>query len=273
MSRGVGRTRRPKGSAEEGLARTPLGADAFAERVMAAVRQEASPTPARTFMSALQSRSARDASSALWVAWHLGTIRRWHVAPGVRARSIALVLAVACALVSGSLATAAAVRVAAEPVVQLLQSGVDQPVGNRPLDIDEQGPGDQNPAVPRGQEAGDATDNTQSGADEQGADEADVDEAGSDGLNGDDATDDDSATDDANDDDAADDGDEADSATDDANDEDADGDESATDETNEDAGSDESDTDDSGEAAEDGSTERDEADEAQDAEDEPSGDD
>src|ERR1700730_617134 len=73
----------------------------FTDRVMDAIRRESLPTPTRTFLSAVRSLSTRDAAGALWVAWHLGTARAWPVAPGVRVRSMALVLSVACALGAG----------------------------------------------------------------------------------------------------------------------------------------------------------------------------
>jgi hypothetical protein len=144
--------------------RTPLAADAFADRVMAAIRREKPPTPTRTFVSAVRARSPRDAGSALWTAWHLGTVRAWSIAPGVRARSIALVLAVACALGTGSLATAAAVRVAAQPVVELLQSGAGEhgPVVNRSGGIDEQGPTELKPLAEDKQRDRDSADQGQS---------------------------------------------------------------------------------------------------------------
>lgn len=150
MSRRVTPASEAKGAVPVGR-RASLSAAAFSERVMAAIRQEATPTPTRTLMSALRARSVGDAGAALWVAWHLGTVRRWRVAPRVRARSIALVVAVALALPSGSFATAAAVRVAAQPVVQLLQAG-----------IGEQGPDDNSSGPtevdPRRQDMGDAID-------------------------------------------------------------------------------------------------------------------
>lgn len=93
--------------------RTPPQGDAFADRVMAAVRPESPPTPTRAFVSAVRERSVPNAASALWVAWHLGTVRNWRIGPRVRVRSIALVLSVALALGIGSIATGAAVQVVA----------------------------------------------------------------------------------------------------------------------------------------------------------------
>jgi hypothetical protein len=120
--------------------RTPTVAGDFTDRIMTAIARESAPTPTRTFVSAVRARSARDAASTLWVAWHLGTVRGWRIAPGVRVRSIALVLAVTCVLGTGSLAAAAALRVAADPVVNLFQSGVDErgPVENGPSGVDQQ---------------------------------------------------------------------------------------------------------------------------------------
>lgn len=127
-------------SARNVVSPIPPATGDFADRIMATIAQESAPTPARTFLSAARGRSVRDAASVLWVAWHLGTVRSWRIAPGVRVRSIALVLAVAAVLGTGSLATAAALRVAAEPVVDLFQSGIDEqgPVENDPPDIDQQ---------------------------------------------------------------------------------------------------------------------------------------
>ena len=90
--------------------RTVLTATQFAEQVMAAIAHAPTPTPTRAFVASLRARAGRDALAALWVAWHLGTVRSWHVAPGVRARSFALVLAVTSVLATGGLAAAAAVH-------------------------------------------------------------------------------------------------------------------------------------------------------------------
>jgi hypothetical protein len=103
----------------------PLPPAAFVDRVMVAVRLEATPTPARAFGSALRTRSLHGAGSALAVAWHLATVRSWSVAPSVRARSMALVLAVTLALISASLAAAGAVRLATDPVNRLFEARVD----------------------------------------------------------------------------------------------------------------------------------------------------
>jgi hypothetical protein len=89
---------------------TPLTAVEFTDRVMDAIRVLPAPTPTRGFIAAVRARTLRDAIATLWVAWHLGTVRSWHVAPRVRARSFALVLAVASVLATGSLAAAAAVH-------------------------------------------------------------------------------------------------------------------------------------------------------------------
>lgn len=85
---------------------------AFVDRVMTAIEAVPPPTPVRNFGWSLRARAWRDATSSLVVAWHLGTVRTWPVAPRVRARSIALVLAVASVLATGSIVAAAAVRVA-----------------------------------------------------------------------------------------------------------------------------------------------------------------
>jgi len=86
---------------------------AFADRVMTAIETQPAPTPVRSFGWSLRARAWDEAVASLRVAWHLGTVRAWSVAPRVRARSMALVLAVASVLATGSLvAAAAAVRVA-----------------------------------------------------------------------------------------------------------------------------------------------------------------
>jgi eukaryotic-like serine/threonine-protein kinase len=85
---------------------------AFVDRVMTAIETVPAPTPVRAFGWSLRTRAGRDALASLLVAWHLGTVRAWSVAPRVRARSMALVLAVASVLATGSIVAAAAVRVA-----------------------------------------------------------------------------------------------------------------------------------------------------------------
>jgi hypothetical protein len=85
---------------------------AFVDRVMTAIETQRAPTPVRAFGWSLRARAWRDALASLLVAWHLGTVRGWSVAPRVRARSMALVLAVASVLATGSIVAAAAVRVA-----------------------------------------------------------------------------------------------------------------------------------------------------------------
>ncbi len=194
------------------MRRIQSGGGDFTDRVMAGIARESAPTPARTFLLAIRQRSPRDASATLWVAWHLGTVRSWHVGPGVRARSIALVLAVTCALGTGSLVAAAALRVAAEPALQLFGSGVDEqrPVENGPTRVDrpraveddqsgadqsgdgESGDGesgeDENaaddqsgPDQPGEEPRGEDADDDQSGADEPGGDdEAESDDSGDD---------------------------------------------------------------------------------------------
>lgn len=116
---------------------TVLTAGGFTDRVMSAIALMPAPTPTRTFVAAARAGAVRDAVAALWVAWHLGTVRSWHVAPRVRARSFALVLAVASVLATGGLAAAAAVhsvvpqRDDRNPVSAPSGSSVDEgPVGN-----------------------------------------------------------------------------------------------------------------------------------------------
>jgi hypothetical protein len=108
---------RPVGTASQG--------DAFSDRVMAAVALVAGPSPTRSFLEAVRSGAGRDAAAALSVAWHLGTARGT-VAPRVRARSLALIIAVASILASGSMVAASAARVIVPHVDRskiLLESG------------------------------------------------------------------------------------------------------------------------------------------------------
>jgi uncharacterized membrane protein YgcG len=116
---------------------TPLTAAEFTDRVMGAIRVLPAPTPTRGFIASVRALALRDAIATLWVAWHLGTVRSWHVAPRVRARSFALVLGVASVLATGSLVAAAAVhsvvpqRDEHNPVAAPAGSSVDQgPAGN-----------------------------------------------------------------------------------------------------------------------------------------------
>jgi hypothetical protein len=179
--------------------RTPTAAGEFSDRIMAAIARESTPTPARAFVSAVRARSADDAVSALWVAWHLATVRRWWIAPGVRARSIALVMAVVCALGTGSLTAAAALSVAAEPVVQFFQSSVNEhgQVEDNPLGADqlrsvqktqpsaeEQGSeGVENDQSGTSEPSGDDVDDNQPDADESGPEVDDDNESGDDEPN------------------------------------------------------------------------------------------
>ena len=114
---------------------TPVEATPFTDRVMGALVVAPVPTPTRAFLSAIRVGAAHDAVAALWVAWHLGTVRAWHVAPRVRARSFALVLAVATVLGTGSLAAAAADRVV---VPQRIQTAPASDPGG--AGVDHQGP-------------------------------------------------------------------------------------------------------------------------------------
>lgn len=90
--------------------RTLLTATEFVDRVMSSIAQAPMPTPTRTFVAGMRAHALQDAAAALWVAWHLGTVRSWHVAPRVRVRSFALVLGVTSVLATGGLAAAAAVH-------------------------------------------------------------------------------------------------------------------------------------------------------------------
>jgi len=115
--------------------RMPTDAAEFTDRVMAAIAYARLPTPARTFLSATRAGAGHDAVAALWVAWHLGTVRSWRVAPRVRARSFALVLGVATMLGTTSLAAAAAVHVVAPHFIE--QAPAADRVG---IDVDGPGP-------------------------------------------------------------------------------------------------------------------------------------
>jgi hypothetical protein len=157
--------------------RTVLTATEFNERVMASIALVPAPTPTRTFVAALRARALRDAVAALWVAWHLGTVRSWHVAPRVRARSFALVLAVTSVLATGGLAAAAAVhsvvpqRDDQNPVSVPSGSSVDAgPPGNGQTVTDGPDEPDESPAT--SDDPG-STDHVGSGATVDGSDDAD----------------------------------------------------------------------------------------------------
>ena len=85
---------------------------------MEAIARELQPSPTRTFFGAIRLRSLGTAVSALVVAWHLGTVRAWPIAPRVRARSFALVIAVAFVLGSATLVAAAAMAVVVPPSME-----------------------------------------------------------------------------------------------------------------------------------------------------------
>ena len=93
----------------------PPSPDGFADDVMRAIAEVPQPSPTRTFVGAVRLRSVATAVDALAVAWHLVTVRAWPIAPRVRARSFALVMAVAFVLGTGTLAAAAAVTVVVPP--------------------------------------------------------------------------------------------------------------------------------------------------------------
>lgn len=92
----------------EAAERMPFESAGFTDRVMTAIAVAPSPTPTRTFLAAIRAGAARDAGAALSVAWHVGTVRSWYIAPRVRTRSLALLLGVVTLLGMGSLAAAAA---------------------------------------------------------------------------------------------------------------------------------------------------------------------
>jgi hypothetical protein len=173
-------------------AQRPLPPAAFVDRVMAAVRLEVPPTPARALSGALRRRSLSDAGSALAVAWHLSTVRSWEVAPSVRVRSMALVLAVALALISGSVAAAGAVRLASDPVTRLFQAHDDDrgPLAIPPATVNEPGnvdpnANDEDELEPAGDDpagAADDEDDRDDAADAEESTDADADEADDDAV-------------------------------------------------------------------------------------------
>lgn len=97
----------------------PSMPDSFADGVMRAIASASPPSPTRTFLRAMRVRSLGNAVTALIVAWHLGTVRAWPISPRVRARSFALVFAVAFVLGTGTLAAAGAVTVVVQPRLEL----------------------------------------------------------------------------------------------------------------------------------------------------------
>jgi hypothetical protein len=138
---------RPVEALEEGAGqRGLLTPSEFADRVMSAIAVAPLPTPTRTFLAAIRARAWREAFAALTVAWHLSTVRRWHVAPRVRARSFALVLAVTAVLGTGSLVAAAAinqfvpVRIERVPAPMPAGSGVQERHVDGVRAIDPSGP-------------------------------------------------------------------------------------------------------------------------------------
>ena len=173
-------------------------ASAFVDRVMASIADLPQPTPTRAFGWSLRAGAWGDARASLWVAWHLATARGWPVAPRVRARSMALVLAVATVLAAGSLVAAAAVQVAVphrhEPLDRLTtlpvtigEPALHQPGGEAPERRPGGGPGpvaaepvddDHGSADTEGDQDADGDGQTTSGADD-GADD------GGDGGDGD----------------------------------------------------------------------------------------
>lgn len=77
----------------------------------------------------MRAGSLWDAAAAVWLAWHLATVQNRTIAPRVRVRSFALVLAVTLALSAASLVGAATIRVVADIATNGLhagQQGVDQ---------------------------------------------------------------------------------------------------------------------------------------------------
>jgi uncharacterized membrane protein YgcG len=83
----------------------------FSDRVMEAVALEPVPSPTRSLLRALRAGSWADATASVRTAWHLSTVRSWHVAPAARVRAMALVLAVLMAMgAGGALAAGTAVR-------------------------------------------------------------------------------------------------------------------------------------------------------------------
>ena len=175
----------------------------FSDRVMGAVLVLPPPTQTRSFVGAMRARAVRDALAALWVAWHLGTVRTWSVAPRVRARSFALVLAVTSVLATGGLAAAAAVhsvvpqRDERVPVGAPNGSNVDLgPAGNGGIATD--GP-DEAGESPTTSDESDATDQDDGGATVDSSDGAGDGYATTNGAQPDDADDDHHDADEADD--------------------------------------------------------------------------
>lgn len=164
--------------------------DRFADRVMAVIADEPVPTPTRTLLSATRSGSMRDAASAVWVAWHLATVRRGQIDLRVRARSFALVLAVTAVLGTASVAGAAALRGATEPIIDLLRPGLvelaplEQPPGEAGPTLDEFEETDQDDVDATGDEdpdsdrSDDADDEDEPEDVDPGDDDSDVDSPG-----------------------------------------------------------------------------------------------
>lgn len=124
--------RRPLAEERRPLAeeRRPLAEERLADRVMAAIAREPRPTPTRALWSAVRAASVRDAAAALWVAWHLATVRRTSIRPSVRARSLALVLGALLVLGTASIAAGAAAQIVAQHVANGLNAG--QPAVEEP---------------------------------------------------------------------------------------------------------------------------------------------
>jgi len=129
----------------------PTRPDGFADDVMRAIGRVALPSPTRTFLRAIRVHSLGTAVSALVVAWHLGTHRRWPIAPRVRARSLALVMGVTVVLSTGTLAAAATLTVVA-PVrldgPRLLDRAVTGPTVAPPRSETQPGPSPSHDASP-----------------------------------------------------------------------------------------------------------------------------
>ncbi len=115
-----------------------LAEERLADRVMAAIVREPRPTPTRALWSAVRAASVRDAAAALWVAWHLATVRRTSIRPSVRVRSLALVLGALLVLGTASIAAGAAAQIVAQQVANGLNAG--QPAVEEPGPVEYRQP-------------------------------------------------------------------------------------------------------------------------------------
>jgi uncharacterized membrane protein YgcG len=154
----------------------------FSDRVMATVAGQPMPSPTRALLVAVRRLSVRDAGSALWVAWHIGTARGWRIGPRVRVRSMALVFSVVALLaVSGSLAAAGASQ-----VIERATTQEPSPVHDGQPGTDEHGPTENIDGQSGSDQGGDKNvDHDNSGTDQQAPTENIDGQSGSDPQGGD----------------------------------------------------------------------------------------